>query len=218
MTVTKDTPPGLRRRGRPGYDMESVLEISVGVFTQRGFDGTSMKDLATALGISKSAIYHHVSSKEELLRIALDRALDGLEGVVADTQALQEPAVDRLEFLVRGSVRTLLERLPYVTLLLRVRGNTLVERRALGRRREFDRFVAGLVSQAQQDGDVRTDFDAVVTARLLFGLVNSLSEWVRPRTRRGDDALIDAVCTIIFHGLRTSAHAPDTAQANGQSA
>ena len=101
---------------------------------------------------------------------------------------------------------------------VRVRGNTLVERRALGRRREFDRFVAGLVSQAQQDGDVRTDFDAVVTARLLFGLVNSLSEWVRPRTRRGDDALIDAVCTIIFHGLRTSAHAPDTAQANGQSA
>ena len=207
-----------RRKGRPGYDMETVLQISVGVFTERGFDGTSMNDLAAALGVSKSAIYHHVSSKEELLRIALDRALDGLHSVVTETQELQAPAVDQLEFLVRGSVRVLLERLPYVTLLLRVRGNTLVERRALSRRRKFDSFTASLVSQAQEDGDVRPDIDAAVTARLLFGMVNSLSEWMRPSTQRDEDAIIDAICAIVFQGLRARDRVPDGAPADDRPA
>lgn len=208
----------VRRKGRPGYDMETVLQISVGVFTERGFDGTSMNDLAAALGVSKSAIYHHVSSKEELLRIALDRALDGLHSVVTETAELQAPAVDQLEFLVRGSVRVLLERLPYVTLLLRVRGNTLVERRALSRRRKFDSFTASLVSQAQEDGDVRPDIDAAVTARLLFGMVNSLSEWMRPSKQRDEDAIIDAICAIVFQGLRARDRVPDGAPAAGRPA
>ena len=71
----------------------------------------------------------------------------------------------------------------YVTLLLRVRGNTEVERAALERRRVFDRFVADLISEAEQDGDIRPDADPTVTARLLFGLVNSIVEWYRPPAR-----------------------------------
>src|SRR3954447_20367041 len=68
---------GRRRPGRPGYDLESVLAVAVEVFNERGYDGTSMEDLAQRLGIAKSAIYHHVSGKEELLRLSLDRAMDG---------------------------------------------------------------------------------------------------------------------------------------------
>ena len=71
------------RRGRPGYDLASVLAVAVELFNERGYDGTSMRDLADRLGIAKSAIYHHVTGKEELLRLALDRALAGL-AVVTD--------------------------------------------------------------------------------------------------------------------------------------
>ena len=53
------------RRGRPGYDLESLLAVAVGVFNERGYDGTSMEDLSRRLGIGKSAIYHHVESKED---------------------------------------------------------------------------------------------------------------------------------------------------------
>ena len=57
-----------RRRGRPGYDLEAVLQVAVEVFNERGYDGASMEDLSRRLGIAKSGIYHHVSGKEELLR------------------------------------------------------------------------------------------------------------------------------------------------------
>jgi AcrR family transcriptional regulator len=191
------------RRGRPGYDLESLLHVAARTFTERGYDGTSMEDLAKRLGITKSAIYHHVDGKEELLRRATDRALDGLSAVTAEATQLDAPAIDRLRHVVRRSVEVLVEELPYVTLLLRVRGNTPVERRAIARRREFDHAVAALVAEAERAGDIRPDVDPALTARLLFGMVNSLVEWYRP-VRGGASAsdIADAVSKVAFDGLR----------------
>jgi Tetracyclin repressor-like, C-terminal domain len=104
--------------------------------------------------------------------------------------------------LVRASVQTLASNLEFVTLLLRVRGNTEVERRALARRREFDRIVGALVSEAEAEGDIRPDVDPAITSRLLFGMINSLVEWYRPRGGLGPDKLADVVCTVAFEGLR----------------
>ena len=160
-----------------------------------------MEDLAARLGITKSAIYHHVSGKDELLRLATDRALDGLSEVTAEAAAMDGKAIDRLEHAVRRSVDVLVDDLPYVTLLLRLRGNTAAEKRAIARRREIDHAISDLVAQAEAEGDVRPDVDPAVTARLLFGMVNSLVEWYRPR-RSGTGEIADAVCKIAFDGLR----------------
>ena len=107
---------------------------------------------------------------------------------------------------MRREVEVLVDRLPYVTLLLRVRGNTETERWALERRREFDRVVAGLVAQAAEEGDVRADLDPSTLARLLFGTVNSLVEWYRPDRpgARTADQLADDVVRLAFEGLRRS--------------
>jgi AcrR family transcriptional regulator len=208
VTAEPDPAPAARRRGRPGYDLETVLRIAVEVFNERGYDGASMEDLSKRLGIAKSGIYHHVSGKEELLRMALDRALDGLWEAADRARALDAPAITRLETLVRDAVDVLVTRLPYVTLLLRVRGNTEVERAALERRRAFDALVAGLVEEAERDGDIRADIDPRLTARLLFGTVNSIIEWYRPASPGAASSassaasLADAVCAIAFDGLR----------------
>ncbi|MGH3276926.1 MAG: TetR/AcrR family transcriptional regulator [Streptosporangiaceae bacterium] len=180
-----------------------MLAISVAVFNERGYDGTSMADLSRRLGIAKSSIYHHVDSKEQLLSMALDRALDGLFSVAERVQARDDPAIDRLEYLVRESVAVLADRLPYVTLLLRARGNTATERRALDRRRRFDRLVADLVKEAEAAGDIRPGIDPAIAARILFGMVNSVSEWYRPGGRAADNELSSAVCAVAFDGLRT---------------
>ena len=201
MTSTAD--PARTRRGRPGHSLDSLLDIAVAVFNERGYDATSMDELATRLGVTKSAIYHHVASKVELLRLALDRALDALFAVTAEPAATGGPAIDRLEHVVRGSVRVLTEQLPFVTLLLRVRGNSPVEEAALQRRREFDRIVTDLVRAAEDEGDVRPDVDPSITSRLLFGTVNSLTEWYRPGGGLSADALADALVTTTFRGLST---------------
>ncbi|MDQ6848744.1 MAG: TetR/AcrR family transcriptional regulator [Actinomycetota bacterium] len=191
------------RRGRPGYDIESLLAVAVEVFNERGYDGTSMEDLAQRLGISKSAIYHHVPSKDSLLGLALDRALIGLEEAAGQVRRMEGRAVERLESLVRASVVVLVEQVPYVTLLLRVHGNSRVECDALARRRRLDRLAATLVAEARREGDLRPDVDPKVTARLIFGMVNSLVEWVRPGSGRDAETLATAVTAVAFDGLRT---------------
>jgi AcrR family transcriptional regulator len=190
------------RRGRPGYSLDGLLAVAVEVFNQRGYDGTSMEDLSARLGIGKSSIYHHVESKEELLRLALDRALDALFAITTEPGVIDGRPIDRLERLVRRAIEVLVAELPYVTLLLRVRGNTVTEQRALARRREFDRFVSELVAEAGAAGELRADIGPPLISRLLFGAVNSLVEWYRPE--RGEHAaeLADAVVAMTFGGLR----------------
>jgi AcrR family transcriptional regulator len=193
---------GGARRGRPGHDLESVLRGAVKVFNERGYDGTSMEDLSRELGITKSAIYHHVTGKEELLRLAVNRALDGLFVVLDDISGLDAPAITRLEKLARRSVLLLLAELPFVTLLLRVRGNTRAERAALARRREFDAAVASLVTQARDEGDLRPDVDPALAGRLLYGMINSVTEWYRPRGGDRPTELADVIVSVAFDGLR----------------
>jgi AcrR family transcriptional regulator len=189
------------RRGRPGYDRDTLLDAAVAVFNESGYDATSVAALAARLGLSKAAIYHHFASKEEILETALDTALDGLEGVLSDTGGIR-PA-DRLAAVLEGAVRVLAANLPSVTLLLRVRGNSEIERRALDRRRAFDQAVTSIVRAAQAEGAVRPDVDASVATRLLFGMVNSLVEWYRPGGPEDADALARDVLTIALDGLRT---------------
>jgi AcrR family transcriptional regulator len=192
------------RRGRPGYDLDSLLAVVVTVFNERGYDGTSMEDLSARLGISKSSIYHHVEGKAELLRLSLDRALDALFAVTVEPAALHGAPIERLEHLVRRSVQVLAAELPYVTLLLRVRGNTEVEQHALARRREFDRFVGELVAAAARAGELRADIEPGLISRLLFGTVNSLIEWYRPDRGLQATELADAVVEVVFGGLRVA--------------
>ena len=189
------------RRGRPGYDREQILATAVQMFIDQGYEATSVSALTARLGLSKSALYHHFASKEELLEVALDEALGGLEGVLSEAGATEGTARDRLEYVLRGAVLVLVDKLPPVTLLLRVRGNSDVECAAVERRRAFDRHVTSLVSAAQSEGGVRTDIDPSVATRLLFGMVNSIVEWYRPRGAGDADQLARDVLAVALDGL-----------------
>lgn len=191
------------RRGRPGYDQRQILEIAVQVFIEHGYDATSVASLAERLGLSKSALYHHYASKERLLELALDEAMGSLEAVLREPGATAGSAGDRLEYVLRGAVRVLVDKLAYVTLLLRVRGNSDVERAALQRRRGFDDQITDMVRAAQAEGTVRADVGAAVATRLLFGMVNSIVEWYRPSGPEGAAELAEDVLAVALDGLRT---------------
>lgn len=191
------------RRGRPGYDQATVLRRAIELFIERGYDRTSVGDLARDLGISKSAIYHHVPSKEHLLAAALDEALDGLSAAL--DAAIADPATsaaERLRAAVHQSVEILVAHLPAVTLLLRVRGNSPVELAAVARRRAIDEQLAGLVAAASAEGALRDDIAPDLISRLLFGMVNSLVEWYRPGGPVDAGVLADSITALAFDGLR----------------
>jgi AcrR family transcriptional regulator len=193
--------PAAPRRGRPGHDQPAVLRAAIELFNRKGYDATSIGDIAEELGVTKSAVYHHVPSKDHLLAEALDEALRELEAAVSAATAADGSAYDRLRGVVRRSVVVLVEHQPAVTLLLRVHGNGETETTALDRRRRIDARLAVLVARAAEEGALRSDLDPDLVSRLLFGMVNSLAEWYRPTGPVDVGQLADAVAAVAFEGL-----------------
>jgi AcrR family transcriptional regulator len=191
--------PSTRER-RP-YNTDAILDLAVRVFLERGYDGASLDDIARAAGITKASIYYHVRSKEDLLARGVGRAFDALYAVLEEPAAKSGSAAGRLHHIVRRTIEITVEMLPEVALLLRVRGNTRAERRIVERRREFDHLVARYVARAQRAGDLRHDVDPRLATRLLFGMLNSITEWYRPEGELGAEGIAQAVFKVAFEGL-----------------
>lgn len=199
--ATVATPP--QTRGRPGYTREDVIRIAVKQFNTHGYEATSMGALALTLGVSKSAIYHHITSKEEILVEATDHALEALFDVIDTADITEGDAKNRLSSVISGATRVLCENPENVTLLLRLRGNTEVEKQILERRRQITRRLIDFVDAAQEEGAVRSNLDAGMVARLTFGMINSLVEWYRPDGSISPQELSELMPDFVFQGLST---------------
>jgi AcrR family transcriptional regulator len=185
---------------RKPYDIDSLTDVALRVFAERGYDGASMDDVARAAGITKASIYHHVSGKEALLERGLGRALDALFAILEEPGAREGAAGERLRFIVARVAQTTLHLLPELTVLFRVHGASRSERNALERRRAFDRHVTAIIVQAQRDGDLRADLDPRLVARLVFGMSNSVVEWYRNGSLT-HEAIARAIVAITFEGI-----------------
>jgi AcrR family transcriptional regulator len=185
---------------RKPYDIDSLTDVALRVFAERGYDGASMDDVARAAGITKASIYHHVSGKEALLERGLGRALDALFAILDEPAARDGRAVDRLRHIIGRVAHTTMHLLPELTVLFRIHGASKSERDAVERRRAFDRLVTDIIAQAQRDGDVRRDLEPRLVARLIFGMSNSVVEWYR-RGSLSREAIAGAVTALAFDGI-----------------
>lgn len=187
---------------REPYDVDGLVDVAVRVFLDRGYDRASMGDVARAAGLGKSSLYHHVAGKEELLERALRRALDGLFASIDEPAVANRTPSERLDLVIRRTVEIMCDRPAEVALLLRVRGNTEIERWATQRRRELDRVMTTLVEDAIAAGELRGDLDPALVSRLVFGMSNSVVEWYRPHGRTRPEQIVGAISAIVFDGLR----------------
>jgi AcrR family transcriptional regulator len=144
--------------------MDSALEV----FAARGFDGTSVKDLAEAAGATQGLLYHYFPSKEALLEAALERHyfLPELRRITALDD--KRPAAEVLLELARGFARVLHEHRSVVQLMLREAPSNAAVRQRLDRGREEGvRLVAGYLASRVEGGELRPH-DCENSARLLF--------------------------------------------------
>jgi AcrR family transcriptional regulator len=194
--------------GRPGNDLESLLAAAFRVFRERGYDATSVEMIAKAAGITKSGVYHHVRTKEELLERGVDRIQERINAVLEEPDAKTGSPGERLRFIVGRAVEVELEMLDETAVFLRLRGNTKVEKRIVQRRRDFDRRIAALVAAAAESGEVRADLDPLLVSRLTFGMTNSVADWFDSARQLQPAELANAVRTLLFDGLSGAQCAP----------
>lgn len=188
-------------KSRKAYDFDALLDVAVRVFLERGYDGSSLDQVARAAGITKASIYYHARGKEELLLRGAGRAFDALYAALAEPAAASGRAIDRLKHVMRRTIEITITMTPEVALLLRIRGNTRAERRILERRRELDHQIAEMVVAAQKEKSIRPDIDPRLATRLLFGMLNSISEWYRREGALRAPQIAETVFKLAFEGL-----------------
>jgi AcrR family transcriptional regulator len=186
---------------RKPYDIDSLTDVALRVFAERGYDGATMDDVARAAGITKASIYHHISGKEALLGRGLERALTALQAILDEPDANRGSAAERVRVIVRRVAETACSLLPELTVLFRLKATSPATESALERRRTFDRAVARLIARAQAAGELSSAIEPGLATRLIFGTSNSIVEWYRPGGTLTAAQLAGAIETLLFEGL-----------------
>lgn len=181
---------------------EDILEAAAQVFRQKGFHGASMQDIAKAVSLQKASLYHHVSSKQEILLALLDRALELLLERVSAISTQDIPANEKLKQMIRVYLQILTENTDLSSVLL-------FEHRSLERKQHArhvpnrDRFEA-LWRTVLEEGVAAKLFkcdDPALTTRAILGILNWTITWYRPEGSLEIDEIADYYSNLLLNGL-----------------
>ena len=179
---------------------EELTRIAARLFAEKGYQGTSLADLADELGVQKPSLYHHIDSKEDLL---WEAAWEGARAFHAALDSVPDgPAPARIRHALRAHLAVVAGQLDVATVFTR-------EWRFLsdGRREEFARErrryeerVRDLFRDGVEGSELRTDLDVATAALLFLSAANWAYTWLRPGA--DTDALADRLFAVLLDGMR----------------
>jgi TetR/AcrR family transcriptional regulator, cholesterol catabolism regulator len=182
----------------------AIETVASGLFRQRGYAATSVRDIARALDIQGASLYAHVTSKEDVLWAIVDRAATAFERSAAEALAAIANASppERLAGLVRAHVRVITSNPELANVFVHEWRHLSDPRREaiLARRDAYERRFRDVVDEGVRTSAF-TAVDAPLAATFILTALNGLATWYRPDGRIGAEALADeyadlAVATV----------------------
>jgi TetR/AcrR family transcriptional regulator, cholesterol catabolism regulator len=171
------------------------------LFAEKGYHGTSIGDLADAMGVQKGSLYHHIESKADLL---WDVARDGADAFHAALDSIDErrPAIEKLRLALRAHLRVVSEQLDIATVFVREWRYLEGDRREafLAERRRYEERIRGLFREGVEQSELRTDLDVSVAALVFLSAANWAYTWLQPG--RDTDDLADRFFASLLDGMR----------------
>ena len=171
------------------------------LFAQKGYHGTSVGDIAEALGVQKGSLYSHIASKEDLLYETL---AEGAAAFHASLDAIPDDAtpVEKIRLALRGHLRVVAEQLDVATVFVQEWRYLQGVRREefVAERRRYEERIRELLREGRDLGDLRADLDDAAAALLLLSAANWAYTWLQPG--RDTDELADRFLALLVDGMR----------------
>lgn len=181
---------------------DDILDAAAQVFRQKGFHGASMSAIADAVNLQKASLYHHVTSKQEILLALLDRALVMLIDYIGGIASQPLPADEKLRLMIRGYLKSLADN-PDLTSVLLFEHRSLDKKshtRHVPQRDAFEAIWRDVLNEG-----VRTKVfdlkDTGLAARALMGVMNWTLTWYRPEGEKSIEQIADEYSDFMLKGM-----------------
>jgi AcrR family transcriptional regulator len=185
------------------FTRSRVFEVAAEVFHRKGYDNTSMSDVATAAGLTKAGLYHHVSSKESLLFTVLDSGLDLTESYVMEPlKAIADP-LERLKAMIELHLRLVLEErnLEVTGLLHECKTLAPADRARINRRKkEYVNMSTAVIAEVIQKYKIR-NIEPKLAAFALLGMLNWTYQWYKPSGSSSREQVVETFQRIFLQGI-----------------
>ncbi|HAV78167.1 MAG TPA: hypothetical protein DCX53_12535 [Anaerolineae bacterium] len=181
---------------------EDILEAAAQVFRQKGFHGASMNDIAGAVNLQKASLYHHVSSKQEILLEILDRALQLLLERISRITDQNISADKKLRLMIREYLQILVENIDLAAVLL-FEHKALEHRqhaRHIPNRDKFESLWKDVLAEGVRSNIFICD-DPGLTTRAMLGIMNWTITWYNPKGEKNIDEIADQYSSLLLTGL-----------------
>ena len=171
------------------------------LFAQKGYHGTSIGDIAEAMGVQKGSLYAHIASKEDLLYETMREGADAfhaaLDAIPEDTQA-----VEKIRLALRGHLRVVAEQLDVATVFVQEWRYLEGARRdeIVAERRRYEQRIRELFREGRELSELRADLDETAAALLLLSAANWAYTWLQPG--RDTDEIADRFFALLVDGMR----------------
>lgn len=200
LSTTKD---GTANQADQSDRVLQILAEAARLFAIKGYDGTSMRDIAVACGISKSLLYHHFSNKDEIYaRVAVGSTLE-LYLFVRDRVPAGPPSQKIRAFMIATAEYFRRYRWAWIasTTAFWNDPDRHRQKERLTRRDRFENFLRGLIQEAIDAGEIRK-LDVPMTGRLILSSLNWMHRWYNPNKTATPEQIADIFFNMVFNGLR----------------
>jgi AcrR family transcriptional regulator len=203
------TAPPAQKRARAGRPpslaapRERILEEAAKLFARSGYDGSSVSDLAAALGVSKAAIYHYYTTKQDIYDAIILGVLSGLTQTVGQDVARAVGAADRLRAFMVGHARYFEQHhAEFVTMLIGYSGMALPEREDAARLRDgYEKRLREVIAQGVDDG-VFKPLDVPAAGRAVLSMLNWMVRWYKPGQGDSAERIAAGYFDLLVGGMR----------------
>jgi AcrR family transcriptional regulator len=182
---------------------ETILDVATDLFAEKGYTGTTMRDIASAVGILPGSLYAHIDGKETILAEVVERAMDralAIEAVVIDSG---EPADVRLRRAITEHVNAVAENPKRVLVLLHqwryLTGKN--RKRILGKRRRYEQGFASIVEDGIASGTFAKTLDPTLTVLTILGAINWIPEWYSPQGPASPEEISERIADSLLGGI-----------------
>jgi TetR/AcrR family transcriptional regulator, cholesterol catabolism regulator len=187
---------------------QEILRTAARLFQQRGYDATSMNDVAAALKLSKGGLYHHFQSKDEILFEIMNHAMEITQERVLDpVRRIQNPE-ERLRALIRLHIEVVLSPQDREITVMLHENHPLppaLRKRINSRKKDYIHFVESLITEVQTNAQRSRRAKFAVSPRAaafaLLGMINWIYQWYKPEGDLQANNLVPQFTELVFGGI-----------------